>query len=140
MAMIQSAFTTCVYYIIQTSCQIDNHTSFCDGKMCECTKISYRKKCDVYANIHMKNVNDTDFEANINRDMCMKVVLLMDVYMNLVCVLSIYSFNFIMRIGICIIYVYNDVDVSTYEYVNVCADDNGYVYRYLYMHELENED
>ena len=24
-------------------------------------------------NIHMKNVNDVDFDANINRDMCMKV-------------------------------------------------------------------
>ena len=27
-------------------------------------------------NIHMKNVNDVDFDANINRDMCMKVMLL----------------------------------------------------------------
>lgn len=41
---------------------------------------------------------------------------------------------YIMRI----IYVHNDVDVSAYEYVNVCADDNGYVYRYLYMHEPQN--
>ena len=24
-------------------------------------------------NIHMKNVNDVDFDANINRDMCMNV-------------------------------------------------------------------
>ena len=94
-----------------------------------------------YANIHMKNVNDVDFGANINRDMCMKVMLLMDVYMNLVCVLSIYLFHFIMRVADDVIdYVYDDVDVSAYEYVNVCADDNGYVYRYLYMHELENED
>ena len=45
----------------------------------------------------------------------------------------------IMRISICIIYVHDDVDVSAYEYVNVCADDNVYVYRYLYMHDLENE-
>nr|DAT91795.1 MAG TPA: hypothetical protein [Caudoviricetes sp.] len=37
-----------------------------------------------------------------------------------------------------IIYVHDDVDVSAYEYVSVCADDNGYVYRYLYMQELEN--
>ena len=44
-----------------------------------------------------------------------------------------------MRIAICIIYVHDDVDVSAYEYVNVYAYDNGYVYRYLYMHELENE-
>ena len=44
-----------------------------------------------------------------------------------------------MRIAICIIYVYNNVDVCVYEYVNVYADDNGYVYRYLCMHELENE-
>ena len=40
-----------------------------------------------------------------------------------------------MRIGICIIYVHDDVDVS----VNVYADDNGYVYRYLCMYGLENE-
>ena len=38
---------------------------------------------------------------------------------------------YIMRI----IYVHDDVDVSAYEYVN----DNGYVYKYLCMHELENE-
>lgn len=67
----------------------------------------------------------------------MKVMLLMDVHMNLVCVLSIYSFNFIMRISDDVIaYVHDDVDVSAYEYVNVYADDN----RYLYMYELENED
>ena len=40
-----------------------------------------------------------------------------------------------MRIAICIIYVHDDVDVCVYEYVN----DNGYVYRYLCMYELENE-
>lgn len=34
-----------------------------------------------------------------------------------------------MRIAICIIYVYDDVDASAYEYVNVCVDENGYVYR-----------
>lgn len=45
-----------------------------------------------------------------------------------------------MRIVIYIIYVHDDVDVSAYEYVNVYADDNGCVYRYLYMHKLENED
>ena len=44
-----------------------------------------------------------------------------------------------MRIAICIIYVHDDVDVSAYEYVNVYAYDNGYVYRYICMHELENE-
>ena len=27
-------------------------------------------------NVHMKNVNDVDFDANINRDMCMKVMFL----------------------------------------------------------------
>ena len=36
-------------------------------------------------------------------------------------------------------HVHDDVDVSAYEYVNVYADDNGYVYRYLCMYELENE-
>ena len=45
-----------------------------------------------------------------------------------------------MYIATCIIYVHDAVDVSAYEYVNVYADDNEYVYRYLYMHELENED
>lgn len=35
-----------------------------------------------------------------------------------------------MRIIIYIIYVHDDVDVSVYEYV----------YRYLCIHELENED
>lgn len=60
--------------------------------------------------------------------------------MYLVCVLSIYSFNFIMRIDDDVIdYVHDNVDVSAYEYVNVYADDNGYVYRYLYMYGLENE-
>ena len=44
-----------------------------------------------------------------------------------------------MRIAICIIYVYDDVDVSAYEYVDGYVDDNVYVYRYLYMHDLENE-
>ena len=44
-----------------------------------------------------------------------------------------------MRIAICIIYVHDDVDVSDYGYVNLCADDNGYVYRYISMHELDDE-
>ena len=34
------------------------------------------------------------------------------------------TYIYIMRIAICIIYVHDDVDVSVYEYVNVCADDN----------------
>lgn len=69
--------------------------------------------------------------------MCMKVMLLMDVYVYIVCVLSIYSFNFIMRIADDVIdHVHDDVDVSAYDNVN----DNVYVYRYLCMYELENED
>ncbi len=44
-----------------------------------------------------------------------------------------------MRIAIYIICANDDVDVSAYEYVNVYADDNVYVYRYLCMYELENE-
>ncbi len=55
--------------------------------------------------------------------------------MYLVCVLSIYSFNFIMRIADDVIgNVYDDVDVSAYEYVNVyadgcvCVNDNDYCY------------
>lgn len=72
-------------------------------------------------------MNDVDFDANINRDMCMKVMLLMDVYVYLVCVLSIYSFNFIMCIADDVIgHVHDDIDVSAYEYVNVYAD--GYVF------------
>ena len=38
-----------------------------------------------------------------------------------------------------IIYVHDDVDVSAYEYVNVYADGNVYVSRYICMHDLENE-
>ena len=67
--------------------------------------------------------------------MCMKAMLSMDVYMNLVCVLSIYSFNFIMRIADDVIgHVHDDVDVSAYEYVNVyvdgcvCVNDNDSCY------------
>lgn len=60
--------------------------------------------------------------------------------MNLICVLSIYSFNFIMRISDDVIdYVHDDVDVFAYEYVNVYADGYVCVYKYLYMHDLENE-
>ena len=44
-----------------------------------------------------------------------------------------------MCIAICIIYVPDDVDVSVNGYVDGCVYDNVYVYRYLYMHELENE-
>ena len=45
--------------------------------------------------------------------------------MNLVCGLSIYSFNFIMSIADDVIgHVHDDVDVSAYEYVN----DNNYCY------------
>ena len=57
--------------------------------------------------------------------------------------MSINTYIYIMRIAICIIYVHDDVDVSAYEYVDGCADvcvnDNVYVYRYLYMHEPQNE-
>ncbi len=35
-----------------------------------------RKNVMLFVNIHMKNVNDVDFDTNINRDMCMKVMLL----------------------------------------------------------------
>ena len=34
------------------------------------------KNVMLLVNIHMKNVNDVDFDTNINRDMCMKVMLL----------------------------------------------------------------
>ena len=32
------------------------------------------------------------------------------------------TYIYIMRIAICIFYVHDDVDVSAYEYVNVCVD------------------
>ena len=31
------------------------------------------KNVILWVNIHMKNVNDVDFDANMNRDMCMEV-------------------------------------------------------------------
>ena len=34
------------------------------------------KNVMLWVNVHMKNVNDGDFDTNINRDMCMKVMLL----------------------------------------------------------------
>ena len=92
------------------------------------------KKCDdvsEYSYEKCENHDQCYFDTNINLDMCMKVMLLMDVYMNLVCVLSIYSFNFIMRIADDVIdYVHDDVDVSAYEYVNVNGyeNDNDYCY------------
>ena len=33
------------------------------------------KNVMLWVNIHMKNVNDGDFDTNINRDMCMKVMI-----------------------------------------------------------------
>ena len=39
--------------------------------------------------------------------------------------LTINTYIYSMRIVICIIYAHDDVDVSAYEYVNVCVD--GYV-------------
>ena len=53
--------------------------------------------------------------------------------------MSINTYIYIMRIVTCIIYVHDDVDVSAYEYVNICVDDNGSVYKYLCMYGLENE-
>ena len=34
------------------------------------------KNVMLLVNIHMKNVNDVDFDANMNRDMCMKVMFI----------------------------------------------------------------
>ena len=31
------------------------------------------KNVMLWVNIHMKNVNDVDFDTNMNRDMCMEV-------------------------------------------------------------------
>ena len=54
----------------------DSCTSFDDEKMCECTQISYEKCDDVSEYSCEKNVNDVDFDANINRDMCMEVMFI----------------------------------------------------------------
>ena len=45
-----------------------------------------------------------------------------------------------MRIAIYVIYVHDDdINVSVYEYVNIYADENGCVCKYLCMHEPQNE-
>ena len=77
-------------------------------------------------NIHMKNVNDVDFDTNINRDMCMKVMFIF-IYIKLH-IIDKYLSIYIMRIAICIIYVHDDVDVSVNGYVNAYID--GYVNGY----------
>ena len=80
------------------------------------------KKCDDVSEYSYEKCENRDlcyFGANINLDMCMKVMVLMDVYVYPVCVLSIYSFNFIIRIADDVIdYVNDNVNVSVYEYVN----------------------
>ena len=66
----------------------------------------------------MKNVNDVDFDTNMNYNMCMKVMLLFIDIKPRVAYKSIY----IMCIVIYIIYVHDDVDVSVNGYVNVLVD------------------
>lgn len=51
----------------------DIRTLLYNGKMCECTQISYRK-CDDVSEYSYENVNDVDFDANMLIDMCMKVI------------------------------------------------------------------
>ena len=51
----------------------NNRTSFYNGKMCECTQIFHVKMWFCGWIFIWKNVNDVDFDANINCDMCMKV-------------------------------------------------------------------
>ena len=34
------------------------------------------KNVMLWVNVHMKNVNDGDFDTNMNRDMCMEVMIL----------------------------------------------------------------
>lgn len=125
MAMIQSALTACASYIRQTNCQLTAAHYFTMEKCVNVHK-SIVKKCDKmgeYSYEKCKNHDQCYFGANINHDVYTKVMLLMDVYVNLVCVLSIYLFNFIMRIADDVIgHVNDNVNVSAYEYVNVCAD------------------
>ena len=63
-----------VYHIDKLA--TDNCTLFYDGKMCECTQISYKKCDDVSEYSYEKNANGVDFDTNINRDMCMKVMFI----------------------------------------------------------------
>ena len=51
-----------VYHIDKVS--TGNRALCYDGKMCDCTKISY-EKCD-----------DVDFDTSINHDMCIKVMFI----------------------------------------------------------------
>ena len=45
-----------------------------------------RKNVMICVNIHMKNVNDVDFDANISHDMCMKVMFIfIDIKLRIVC-------------------------------------------------------
>ena len=59
--------------------------------------------------IHMKNVNDIDFDTNINHDMCMKVMLLfIDIKLHIIDKYVCLSISCVL--------------LSAYEYVNVCVD------------------
>ena len=51
------------------------------------TNLPY-KNVMLWVNIHVNNVNDVDFDANINRDMCMKVnvmCIFIDIKLCIVC-------------------------------------------------------
>ena len=41
------------------------------------------KNVMLFVNIHMKNVNDGDFDTNINRDMWMDVYMIMYMYIDI---------------------------------------------------------
>ena len=68
------------------------------------------KKCDERANIYMKNVNDVDFDANINRDMCMKVMSLF------------------MNIKLRIAYTYIHTYIHTYIYISCVLLSASFMY------------
>ena len=72
MGIMQSALTTCASYVIWTNHQVTTAHHFTMEKCVNVHK-SPVKNVMLWVNIHMKNVNDVDFDANINRDMCMKV-------------------------------------------------------------------
>lgn len=44
--------------------------------MCEWAQISFEKNVTKQMNIHMKNVNDVNFDANLLIDMCIKVCIM----------------------------------------------------------------
>lgn len=73
--MVQSALTACASYAIYVNCQPTTAHYFIMEKCVNVHK-SPTKNVMMQANIHMKNVNGVDFDTNMSRNMCMKVMFL----------------------------------------------------------------